>query len=411
MAKNTFLRDWVINGEKDISKIENYLRTIKNTNNTFTVFFISDITKRYYHPNGQKRFISENNSGDKWYFEDRNKTKEYDVIVSEDEMNDGVLSVFINHQVYDYENNFIGITGVGIALETIQKLINEYHKKNNLNVYIVNKNGKIIFQDSNSKNSIHNEPYLKDYANEILASKNRAINYKNDDGNLYLNSRYIEEFNWYLIVEENGDIVDKSTMKILKGNLLGAFVVTIIVLILSNIIIKGYQRRLEEMATTDHLTQALNRRAFDSLYKQTIKMTKRSKDQTFSIAIFDIDNFKNINDTYGHLIGDKVIYSIAQTIRKNIRESDIFCRWGGEEFLLVLTGCDIEAAMQIIENIRIQVCETPCNINETSLSITISAGIAKYSNDDNGEDIIRRADEALYRAKTTGKNKVEITRL
>lgn len=410
MAKNTFVRDWVINGEKDASKIENYLRSVKESNKTFTSFFISDNSKRYYHPNKIIRHISESNPGDAWYFKKRPVNKDFEVIVSEDEMNQGSLSIFINHKVFDYNNNFIGITGVGLILDTVQMLIDSYHADNGMHIYIINSNGKIIFNNSTSANqiSIFKDKHLSKYADDIYNSHNKSITYKNNGKTVFLNSRLIEEFGWYLIVEENEDVINFSTMKILSGNLFGAFIVTIIVLFLSNFTIKGYQQRLEEMATTDHLTQSLNRRAFEILFQQTIKSAKRGDHQIFSIALFDIDNFKNINDKYGHIAGDKVIYTTASIIKNHIRESDIFCRWGGEEFLLLLPECESKAAMIITEKIREIIYKEQIQIENELISITISIGVASYISNESEEALIQRADKALYTAKKTGKNKVEI---
>lgn len=410
MAENSFVLDWLKNGEKKLENIEEYLRLIKEKNRTFTAFLISEKSRRYYHPNGELRYVKESNLDDDWYFKTKKLNKKYDVIISEDEMNQKSLSIFINHLMFDRNDSFIGITGVGLNLNTVQSLINKYHKQNNITIYISDLQGNVIFNDItySGNSSIHTNENLSIYANQILDSKRNAITYKRDGKTVFLNSRLIEEYGWLLIVEESEEVIGSPIMNTLIGNLLGALFVTFIVLFLSHLTIKGYQKRLEEMAAIDPLSKALNRRSFDMLYKQVMKSTQRGSYQTFSVTLFDIDDFKKINDTYGHLAGDKVIAYVSNIIRKNIRESDFFCRWGGEEFLLLLPECDANAAMAISEKIRSLVENARVQFDESSIAFTISAGVASYREEDDCNSLVRRADEGLYIVKQSGKNKVEL---
>ncbi len=162
---------------------------------------------------------------------------------------------------------------------------------------------------------------------------------------------------------------------------------------------------LEEKASKDFLTKLYNRRKFDALIEYEIKQIKRYQDNHLSLIVIDIDGFKYINDTYGHDIGDIIIKEIAKIIKISIRESDSACRWGGEEFAISLSHTALDDACIVAEKIRVTI-ESNKFIND--LRITCSLGVSQLHSDDTYTELFKRADEALYKAKNQGKNKVEI---
>ena len=162
-------------------------------------------------------------------------------------------------------------------------------------------------------------------------------------------------------------------------------------------------KKLEEMAHIDALTGAYNRRYFYEISKKLVSFTKREK-TPLSLVMFDIDLFKNINDSYGHDIGDQVLKVFVTKIKNNIRESDVFVRYGGEEFILLLPNTDLEHAMDITEKLRKTIED--CNVFN-DVRFTVSAGVSSFvSYTGNLEYLIKRADEALYKAKNMGRNRV-----
>jgi polar amino acid transport system substrate-binding protein len=167
-------------------------------------------------------------------------------------------------------------------------------------------------------------------------------------------------------------------------------------------IIEKQNKELEVLATTDKLTTIYNRAKLDELLYDEIQRAKRYK-HSFGCAIIDIDHFKKTNDTYGHLMGDKVLIEIASLIKTNIRKSDIFGRWGGEEFLLILPETNSEDISDFLNKIRIII--TQHNILEVGTN-TVSIGATAYYPNDTIDSIIKRADDALYKAKGSGRNKV-----
>lgn len=160
--------------------------------------------------------------------------------------------------------------------------------------------------------------------------------------------------------------------------------------------------KLRNLLNTDTLTGACTRIKFDKEIKEYIEKTINS-DYTFSIAIFDIDNFKRINDTYGHLEGDKILMGIADIVNINKRKGDVLTRWGGEEFIIVFPSTGLADAAKISERIRAKIAEASFDIHE---SITCSFGVTEYQIEDTESTLISRADKYLYDAKSSGKNAV-----
>lgn len=166
---------------------------------------------------------------------------------------------------------------------------------------------------------------------------------------------------------------------------------------------KRMERELYRIAITDPLTGLYNRRYQMEKLQHAKNMADRY-DTPFSVLIIDIDNFKRINDTCGHEVGDEVLRKLASIIRENLRSTDIPARWGGEEFLVLLNNTELQNAVITAERIRIEVegyegQELP--------PFTISVGVAQYEKGEDLKDLISRADTALYRAKSQGKNRVE----
>jgi len=167
--------------------------------------------------------------------------------------------------------------------------------------------------------------------------------------------------------------------------------------------LKEREKHLRFRAYRDVLTGLYRREFLEELVQQEFYRSKRYG-YHFSVLMIDIDNFKQINDKYGHLFGDKVLRTVAGIIRKNLRKSDIAVRYGGEEFLVVLPHTDLRRAAVVAERIRKAIEETKID----KVQVTVSIGVADNSLVENFKDLIQKADSALYKAKRTGKNKVVI---
>ncbi len=172
--------------------------------------------------------------------------------------------------------------------------------------------------------------------------------------------------------------------------------------------IKTERDKLQEIAYIDHLTGLYNRRFFFEHVKIIIENAKRYRN-IFTIVIFDIDNFKHINDNYGHDVGDKVLKEFANILKTSVRSSDIVSRFGGEEFVLILQNSDAENSFHVAERIRKQFSQKKFKVNDKYISTTVSGGISTYREEiEDIDQMIKEADIALYEAKKTGKNKIII---
>jgi diguanylate cyclase (GGDEF)-like protein len=169
------------------------------------------------------------------------------------------------------------------------------------------------------------------------------------------------------------------------------------------------QKQLERMAYYDPLTDLPNRRMLSKLLKQEISLMKKSNSHESIIIILDIDDFKNINDTYGHPVGDNMIIQLGNLLKSNVRELDTVSRFGGEEYIILMPRTSLENGYNFAERLRKLISEKEFTIGSISLRITCSFGISLLSNNiENSDDYYFLADKALYLAKQNGKNRVEI---
>lgn len=406
MAQDTFVRDWKLNGEASPEKVVKYLKEIKHKYNTLTSYFVSDASHNYYHPNGTLKKVSKADPQDNWYFAFKNTPAEqhYEINIDQDTANPSIMAVFVNYKVYDYDNNFIGITGVGLALNTVKELIESYQQRYQRTVYFTDITGKITLHGDafNSDTELAQRLVNTDLANEILSNNTNTLDYKNAGNKIYLNSRFIEEFNWYLIVEQDVISSEKKLTEAFMINIFLSILVTAGVLLIAHITFRRYQRNLVSMASIDKLSGLLNRQAFEPIILNNIELSKR-KNKSLALIILDIDDFKKVNDDYGHLTGDKVIQEVAHACQINTRDCDAVCRWGGEEFIILLADTTIGGAKDVAQRIQDSLLT-----NNLEPKVTLSFGITEYSASEALDSLLSRADDALYQAKKNGRNRIEI---
>ncbi|MGF1570078.1 MAG: diguanylate cyclase [Nodosilinea sp.] len=175
--------------------------------------------------------------------------------------------------------------------------------------------------------------------------------------------------------------------------------------------IRAAQVALEELAIRDSLTHIYNRRHFFEIAQREITRAVRFN-RPLTLLLLDIDHFKAINDTYGHLVGDKVLRDVVRRLHDNLRQSDILARYGGEEFILLLPETNQAQAWGGAERLRKIIAATPFNGNSGSIPVTVSIGATSWISGADGErpdinDLISKADQALYRAKQLGRNQVQ----
>ncbi len=416
MANDTFLKDWILAGEKDPAHIQKYLLEIKDKYQFFSSFFVSDITQNYYHFKGALKKISPDDPHDIWYYNFKELWVDYDLNVDTNEAELNHLTIFINHRLEGYDHTLLGVVGVGLDFDRVATLMDYYKEKYNRDVYMVSPDGLIQVHTDKSKiitQSIFDTEGLGSIAQSILDSKEAPsfFEYDSDKTHILLTSRFINELGWYLIVEQDETLALKSIKNTFVKNFFISLVITFTTIAFAILVINYFQRQLEVIANTDKLTQAYNRNEFERRFKYMTNLNRREP-VDMCIILFDLDHLKQVNDTHGHLFGDTVIKTVSQIAAQAIRQKDLLVRWGGDEFVLLIFS-DMEPTRQIAERLRTAIhthnfyAKMPPNIDTEKQRVTISSGIAKYRKNETLKDWINRADKALYEAKEKGKNCIQ----
>jgi diguanylate cyclase (GGDEF)-like protein len=413
MAENTFLRDWIEVGEPESGAVVRYLANIKKKFDTNTAFFISERSKKYYYAQGVLKVVSATSPRDKWYFDFVAKKQTYELSSDPDEANNNRMTVFINYRLEDEKGNLLGVTGVGVTFDTMSQVISKLEQRFGQRVYFTDQQGKILLSDSkrtNWRGRIQDLPGVKSIAARVLAVKDpMQTSYMRNQTLVQVNSRFVPELGWFLLVEQDESTATAPVLRLLFINLgLGA-IATALVLGLAVFAINAYQRRLERLATTDALTDAKNRSLGEALLQQAHKEALREQ-KPFSVIMFDIDDFKRINDTYGHAAGDHVLREVVKLTTAVLRQTDTVVRWGGEEFL-VIKNCSLSDAQPLGIGLQSQMAQHPFVILGKAITVTISVGVAQLEDKESPEQLLKRADDALYNAKRSGKNRVAIANL
>lgn len=412
MSRDTFVRDWVLGGEQDLEPMTRYLQEVQSHYGAVTSFFVSEQSKTYYQAKGVLKNVDEQANRDVWYYRLRDMKEPYEINVDVDMANGDRMTVFINYKVFDYQQRFIGATGVGLTVDAVVQLIDQYQKRYDRSVYFVDANGRIVLTGANGGplgarigEQLSNVHGLENLHSKLPHPQSGDFFYEDHGHGHYLNVRFIPELDWYLFVETHEHGALASIRQSLYLNLAIWAVVTLVVLLLVSLVLRRYQARITALATTDSLTELPNRRGFEMLANQAIQEARRSQ-STLCALLFDLDDFKQLNDNHGHLAGDAVLRGFAQHLQQSLRQSDIVCRWGGEEFILLLKDTTLESARQLGEKIRQQTESSAFEFAGQMLHTSTSIGLAALHDDDDLQALIARADRALYRAKQAGRNRL-----
>lgn len=412
MARDTFVRDWVMSGEQDSAQMTRYLREVQEHYGAFTSFFISEKTHTYYQAKGILKQVREDEPRDTWYFRVRDMQEAYEINVDVDMANQDRLTFFINYKVFDYSGNFIGVTGVGLTVDAVVKLIDDYQQRYERSVYFVDTNGRLMLTGADggpmgakAGQSLASVAGLEELMTKLPQPQSGNFNYQEHGRGHFLNVRFIPELDWYLFVDKHEEGALAGIRHTLYLNLLICALISGLVLLLVYLAMRRYQRFITTLATTDVLTGLHNRRGFNLLAGQALQEAKRSQ-SPLSALLIDLDYFKQLNDTHGHLAGDEVLRGFAHNLQNNLRQSDIICRWGGEEFILLLKDTGSSTARLLAEKIREQSDTSSFPFNGVNLKVSTSIGITELHDEDTLDRLIARADRALYRAKQSGRNRV-----
>jgi diguanylate cyclase (GGDEF)-like protein len=410
MANDTFVKDWLLGGERDVGSIRRYLDEIRRKYDVFTAFVISDRTHNYYHYTGIPYVVSESDPQNKWFFRVRAMTAPYEVNVDLDKALDNELTVFVNYRVLDYQGNFLAVAGVGLKLTSVADILSRFRSDGRRNIYFVRPDGSVVARSEGAavqEANIRNAPGIAAIADDLLAGGPGYYEYNRADETMLVTTRPAPEIGWTVIVEQK----ESDALQALRSGLLTNLLIGTSIILLTSLAIayaiSGYQSRLEELASTDRLTGLANRQALDMVLDQAIRQFRRAP-RPAALILFDIDHFKSINDRLGHLRGDEVIRRVADIARGVVRDADLLCRWGGEELLVLAFDCRLAGGTEIAEKLRRAIAEASFAAVGEDVTVTVSCGVAEMMPGDTADTLVDRADAALYRAKQNGRNRVEI---
>lgn len=408
MANDTFVQDWLINEEENHSKIEQYLNAIRNQYGMFTSFLVSEKTQNYYTHEGLIEKMNESNKPNKWYYDFKKIQERHEINLDFNKHLSNSMMMFLNYKIIGKDYSFLGATGVGIKIYYINDMLKNFRQKHHFKVFFINKDGKIILAERKivKEDNLDNIEHLRNYKDTLISKDPQSIEFEHNGKRYLLSSKYIPELNLYLLVEAKVDDFIKDVKNIFYLNLFISIFISIIITISLIFLIRNYNKKLEHLAGNDLLTNMNNRRVFEDKFQYQLLLHQRNN-QALSFVFIDIDNFKMINDKYGHGIGDKVLIRVSTILKENIRKTDLISRWGGEEFVIAYIDSSLEDAKVITKKIK-DLIESDYNLrNLTKNSVTASFGLTQLRKEDNMDTIVRRADKEMYKAKASGKNKIE----
>lgn len=293
--------------------------------------------------------------------------------------------------IKDIDNNYLKI--LSPTIERVLKRAQEAKTLKMLSHAIKNVNDSVFITDMDNRIIFVNEAFIRTYGyskKDIIGKDGNIL------GGMDMEGEFIHKR------KDGSEFTVVLTMSVLRDE--SGQDIAIVRIAHDITERKKMEEELMRLATTDPLTGAYNRAKFNELIGREIERARRYG-QRLSMIIFDIDHFKQVNDTYGHLVGDEVLKEISDIIRDNIRKIEYLIRWGGEEFMIIAGGTDLKNAAALAERIR-GVIE---NYEFDKVGrITISCGVTEFKEGDTEDSFIKRADDALYMAKNKGKNKVEV---
>lgn len=305
---------------------------------------------------------------------------------------------------------FTGLAGLGVNLNFFSKWLEKVKTTPHGMIAIVDSKMNLLARQPALDNMLGKEidnSIIKDFiASNTTQSLYSGKNIVLDKENSIYSLRKVDNSPFVVIVGE----ADEDWQERWRKQVVVSILILITLWIMAWQILQHYiqtlenEKKLEHLSQTDQLTGLYNRHKLHQVFTSEINRSNRFE-EVFGVILLDLDLFKNVNDTYGHDVGDLVLKEISNILKDNIRASDTLGRWGGEEFLIILPKIDIDGAKILAEKLRKEIENHQFTI---AGKMTASFGLAYYKKGDDENSIIKRADDALYKAKEIGRNIVKI---
>ncbi|MGE4353770.1 MAG: sensor domain-containing diguanylate cyclase [Oscillospiraceae bacterium] len=412
MANDEFLKAWLSqepeNDEDEtyLGQLYSYLRAYQEKYDYTTVFCISAQTGNYYYQDGFNKTISKSDEHDVWYYNFIKSDHEYDLEVDTNEASSDNITVFVNFRVEDDGGELLGIIGVGLQVSLIEDTIRSYENVYDLSVYIINVGGaETSFVGDTDIFIKENELAKRTGINEKIAlntSDESEIQWFTSGGERKcLTTKYDATLKWYLVLEKDTASISGAFQESIKSNVIFMLFSLLACIMVTTAVFIHYNRRMIAIENTDELTGLWNRKLF---FKQYQRFARKHPEQKKSLFMFDIDHFKDINDTYGHLFGNAILSKVGEALQSAVNEYGIAARWGGDEFVGILAAGP-EEAEQILRRFMDSLKNEG---KDDRYHVTISVGILEVSGKLGIEQLIKTVDTALYCSKEGGRDRITI---
>ncbi len=413
MAIDPLLIKYIQQDDIDDKVLYNYITSVATRFNTMS-FIAVEKTQQLIDSSGKVTNLSNKNA--EWY----HRLKAIEKTQFTDFGNAENPHLFFDVKMFNQQQEFLGFIGLAVDLDHFSQKFTEFKDEFGFELYFVDDNDKVTLSSSQlMKTSSHHRKDIEVNINELewyqhyLASQNKK-NENNTTTNIFgaIDDKYVvsqmplKEVDWRVFIVSPPATEQKAYWILFIPKLLVFLLVSLALYYVFTLCIVNFKSNLVKESDTDYLTQLPNRKFIHWKYTQL-----SNKFEHVSVVIADIDNFKILNDTYGHLFGDDVLKVIANKLSENLRDDDLTGRWGGEEFILILPNTTAIQAQEIIDRIRDNIANIPFSPSSTSkkFNVTVSFGISEsHLADVSLKEIIAKADKALYNAKTNGRNQVVV---
>jgi len=404
MAQNTLLLDFMDQDTKETeARMAEYLMAIQKATGYESVFVVPHSTLSYYHPGGTDEKVDLKSDGAFWYKGRIDAKDAYGLGVNTEQLDHFALTVYINANLKDREGNFAGVAGVGKRITHFQAILTRYLEKQGVEAYLTDSKGLVLIHQDNKlikKSNFYDLEKVTPAVIDIGKSRENPIERLVE--NRYYIVEYLPMLDWYLVVKKSSSeftgLLNHYNIEVTIALVLGAM----IILLVTNYAISAYKKQIVNLSNIDHLTEIPNRTLFDLTLQEAVQNVEK---QDFCLALFDLDNLKAVNDSYGHDEGDQALMLIASIARGAFRDPDFVARVGGDEFAIIIYK-PLERAKSKMEAFFAEIKENP---ELQKLECTISAGISSGDKLDTKTTIYKRADEGLYMSKSSGKDRIHVS--
>lgn len=412
MANDEFLKTWLLKepectGNREyLAQLYSYLKAYQLKYGYTTVFCVSAQTGNYYYQDGLNKTISKGDSHDVWYYNFLSSGHEYDLEVDTNQANHNNITVFVNFRVMGDNGKLLGVIGVGLQASFIEDTIRSYEKDYNLSVYIINVGGAATsFKGSTdifvSLDQLPEYTGIKEKIRMNPSGDSEMQWFTSGGERKCLITKYDGTLGWFLVLEMKTNSIYSAFQERIKSNILFMLFSLAACILVTTAVFINYNKRIITIENTDELTGLPNRKLFGIQYQAFVR---RNREKRLTLFMLDVDYFKEINDSHGHMFGNAVLTKVADQLRKAISGSGIAARWGGDEFIGILSVGSEESRQilgRFMDALKSEKKDDDCRV-------TVSVGLIEVDRKLGMEQIVKKADETLYRSKENGRDRITI---